>query len=168
MDQEVSGVNDQHARALRAGLRALAETSRQAGASRRVESVVLAEMAARARQGVPRRASRGTRWFSLAAAAMLVLASASGAWVASRADRRGPTLIRPAGFIELPGASVLPPLESGSIIRIALPVGALPQYGLAIPEYVVDGYVDADLLVAQDGEPRAIRLVQEMTRSSAP
>ena len=67
------------------------------------------------------------------------------------------------------GASMLPPMESGSIIRLALPVGALPQYGLPIPGDVVSGMVDADLLVAQDGVPRAIRLVRDnTTRSSAP
>jgi hypothetical protein len=77
-------------------------------------------------------------------------------------------MIRPLGFVEIPDAGMLPPLESGSIIRVALPVGSLPQYGLAIPAYAFDGHVDADLLVAQDGVPRAIRLVQDESTRSTP
>jgi hypothetical protein len=113
--------------------------------------------------------SRAGSWFSLAAAAALVMVSASGVWLASRVERPVRAAIHPAGFVEIPGAFALPPIESGSIIRVALPVGALPQYGLAIPGDVVSGEVDAELLVAQDGVPRAIRLVRDDTkRSSAP
>ena len=89
--------------------------------------------------------------------------------MASHAERPEHRLIQPAGFVEIPGASILPPMESGSIIRLALPVGALPQYSLPVPADVAGGLVDADLLVAQDGVPRAIRLVRDnTTRSSAP
>lgn len=163
-------MNEQHQRALRDGLRALADSAGGQGASPHVEPAVLAAMAEARGEG-PAPARPGLRaggWFSLAAAAALVMASVSGAWLASRAGRPGPPPIEPAGFFEIPGASALPPMESGSIIRIALPVGALPQYGLAIPGDAV-GQVDADLLVAQDGVPRAIRLVRDDSlRSSAP
>jgi hypothetical protein len=162
-------MNEQQERALREGLRALASSTREQGASPRVEAAVLARMADVTGAGAAAVRSSHGRWFPLAAAATLVLASASGTWVASRAERPRPATIQPAGFVEIPGASVLPPLESGSIIRLALPVGALPQYGLAIPGDVISGQVEADLLVAQDGVPRAIRLVRdERTRSSAP
>ena len=163
-------MNEQQERALLEGLRAIAHAAREQGASPRVESVVLARMSERAGEAAQTASGSTTgRWFSLAAAAALVLASASGAWLASRADRPQPGPIQPAGFVEIPGASMLPPMESGSIIRLALPVGALPQYGLPIPGDVVSGMVDADLLVAQDGVPRAIRLVRDnTTRSSAP
>ena len=69
-------------------------------------------------------------------------------------------------FTTLPGAVGLPELESGSVVRIALPVGALPEYGL---EIVTDGaktIVEADVLVGQDGMARAIRLVGEDERST--
>jgi hypothetical protein len=164
-------MNEQHEHALRDGLRALADRARGDGASPRVEAAVLAAIAGARREppAAARPALRAGGWFSLAAAAALVLASASGAWVASRAVSPRPGPIEPAGFLEIPGASALPPMESGSIIRIALPVGALPQYGLQIPGDAVSGHVDADLLVAQDGVPRAIRLVRDDTlRSSAP
>jgi hypothetical protein len=164
-------MNEQQERAIRDGLRALADSARGEGASPRVEGAVLAAMVGVRREGAgpARPVLKAGEWFSLAAAAALVLASASGAWVASRATPPGPGPIEPAGFLEIPGASALPPMESGSIIRIALPVGALPQYGLPIPGDSVSGHVDADLLVAQDGVPRAIRLVRDDTlRSSAP
>jgi hypothetical protein len=165
------GMNEQHERALIDGLKALAGTTRQAAASPHIEAAVLARMAAttaKTRVGVARRPSAGGRWYTLAAAAALVLASVSGAWLAHRTEPPGPAMIRPLGFVEIPDAGMLPPLESGSIIRVALPVGALPQYGLAIPAYAFDGHVDADLLVAQDGVPRAIRLVQDESTRSTP
>jgi hypothetical protein len=62
-------------------------------------------------------------------------------------------------FITLPGAAGLPDLESGSVIRIAVPVGALPEYGLDIVQGRSKTTVDADVLVGQDGLARAIRLV---------
>jgi len=65
---------------------------------------------------------------------------------------------RLAGFIPLPAAGGLPGFDSGMIVRIALPTASLPAYGLAItPESTA--MVNADLLVGQDGQARAIRLV---------
>lgn len=165
-------MNEQQQRVLAAGLKRLAETTRHASASAGVEAAVLARM----QKGPARLArssahmTRSSWWFSAAAAAALVVASAAGGWLASRAESTAtPQVIHPAGFIEIPGASVLPPIESGSIVRIALPVGALPQYGLAIPMDAIDGQVSADLLIAQDGVPRGIRLVHDdTTRSSTP
>lgn len=171
MDPQVPGMNEQHERALSEGFRALAATTSQAGASLRVEAAVLARMrSAAGAGGTPRTLSAATRWFSLAAAAVLVAVSGAGVWLASRTSPAAPgrVVIEPMGFVEIPGASVLPPIESGSIIRVALPAGALPQYGLAVQGDAVGGLVKADLLVAQDGVPRAIRLVSETTRSSAP
>jgi hypothetical protein len=62
-------------------------------------------------------------------------------------------------FITLPGAAGLPDLESGSVVRISVPVGALPEYGLDIAQVGSKTTVDADVLVGQDGLARAIRLV---------
>jgi hypothetical protein len=165
------GMNEQRERALREGLKALADSTRDQRAGPRVEAAVLAAMKGTAdrRIGADRSEGRAGGFFALAAAAALVIASASGAWLASRVERPGPAAVHPTGFVEIPGAAALPPIESGSIIRIALPIGALPQYGLAIPGDVVSGQVDAELLVAQDGVPRAIRLVRDDSlRSSAP
>lgn len=70
-------------------------------------------------------------------------------------------------FTPLPGASGLPAFESGSIVRVELPVAALPAYGLAIVPDPTRPAVEADVIVGQDGQARAIRLVplQEESRS---
>jgi hypothetical protein len=65
---------------------------------------------------------------------------------------------RLAGFIPLPAADGLPGFDSGMIVRVAIPTASLPAYGMAItPESAQT--VNADLLVGQDGQARAIRLV---------
>jgi hypothetical protein len=70
-------------------------------------------------------------------------------------------------FTPLPGASGLPAFESGSIVRVELPVAALPAYGLSIVPDPTRPAVEADVIVGQDGQARAIRLVplQEESRS---
>ena len=70
-----------------------------------------------------------------------------------------PKQVRSFEFITLPGAAGLPELESGSVVRIAVPVGALPEYGLDIVQAGSKTTVDADVLVGQDGLARAIRLI---------
>ena len=177
-------MNEQQQRALAAGLNALAETSRGARASERVEDAVLAAMAstsASVEAGFRRPVvhpvdagfsrpvvhpveagfSRPAGWFSYAAAAALLLVSLSGAWIASGVGRSLPGPIHPAGFVEIPGTSALPLLESGSIVRVSLPVASLPHYGLPIAPDAPTLFVDAEFLLAQDGMPRAIRLVND-------
>ena len=96
-------------------------------------------------------------------AAALVLAVGGTLWTA----RSVPVydIVHPAGFVALPDAAVLPDMESASIVRVSLPVTALPVYGVAIEPDVTSGSVLAELLVAQDGQARAIRLVNESDRS---
>lgn len=81
-----------------------------------------------------------------------------------RSDRQvSSPVITAEGFVFLPAAMELPDFESGSIVRMELPVTSLPEYGIEIVPSLVrsvtDGSVEADLLVGQDGQPRAIRLV---------
>jgi hypothetical protein len=61
-------------------------------------------------------------------------------------------------FIALPEAAALPDFESGRIVRVEVPLTALPAYGLDIVPDAAPNAVAADLLVGQDGVPRAIRL----------
>jgi len=70
-----------------------------------------------------------------------------------------PKQVRSFEFITLPGAAGLPELESGSVVRIAVPVAALPEYGIDILQGGSKTTVDADVLVGQDGLARAIRLI---------
>jgi hypothetical protein len=61
-------------------------------------------------------------------------------------------------FVSWPGSSTLPPLESGQLLRVALPVSMLPSLGL-VPPAARTSPVKADVLVGQDGLARAVRLV---------
>ena len=74
-------------------------------------------------------------------------------------------VVRPSGFVALPGTAGLPQFESGTIVRIELPVASLPAYGVDISPAADDLPVEADVLVGQDGQPRAIRLVTNSSRS---
>ena len=62
-------------------------------------------------------------------------------------------------FVRIPSAIGLPELESGTVLRMELPLAALPEYGLDIAPDAMRTSVEADVLVGQDGQPRAIRLV---------
>ena len=64
-----------------------------------------------------------------------------------------------ADFVLWPGAAAWPPFESGELVRVTLPLDALPALGVA-PPAAADAVVQADVLVGQDGFARAIRLVQ--------
>ena len=77
----------------------------------------------------------------------------------------GPEPATMEGFVALPAAAGLPELESGRIIRIDLPVASLPAYGVEVIPDLRRPEVEADLLVGQDGQPRAIRLVTVSSNS---
>jgi hypothetical protein len=62
-------------------------------------------------------------------------------------------------FMPIPGAAGLPAFESGRIVRVELPMSALPSYGVAIVPDAMRSAVEADVLVGQDGQARGIRLV---------
>jgi hypothetical protein len=74
--------------------------------------------------------------------------------------------VPPVEFVSLPGAASLPHFESGSIVRVDLPLSSLAAYGVDISTTGGKGPVKADVLVGQDGEPRAIRLVSRSSPSS--
>jgi hypothetical protein len=71
----------------------------------------------------------------------------------------GARIIRPDGFVALPSAAGLPAFESGEIVRVEVPLTSLPMYGIDIAPDARGPAVEADFLVGQDGQARAIRLV---------
>jgi hypothetical protein len=79
---------------------------------------------------------------------------ASHAPLPSRDVQLGP----PGEFVIVPGAAGLPPMESGSLVRMDVPVSMLPSLGVTPPPGQARA-VTADFIVAQDGLPRAVRLV---------
>lgn len=64
----------------------------------------------------------------------------------------------PSEFVIVPGAAALPAMESGTLVRMEVPVALLPSYGVTPPAGRAAN-VTADFIVAQDGLPRAVRLV---------
>ena len=65
----------------------------------------------------------------------------------------------PNEFVMVPGASALPPMESGSLVRMDVPVSMLPSLGFTPPATNLVTRVRADVIVGQDGLARAVRLV---------
>ncbi len=74
-------------------------------------------------------------------------------------------VVSPSGFVELPWSGGLPAFESGEIVRVEVPVASLPAYGFDISRGTSRS-VEADVLVGQDGLARAMRLVNNSTRST--
>ena len=104
------------------------------------------------------------RWaWTIASAASIVIALALD-WLVVR-NVQPPAAVVPdpvvdlAGFVPWPGANAWPPFESGSLMRVELPVSALPSLGLWPPQSAAS-VVEADIVVGQDGYARAVRLVQ--------
>ena len=84
---------------------------------------------------------------------------------AVRPNRPVGRVVRPSGFVALPGSTGLPQFESGTIVRMELPVASLPTYGIDISPAADDKPIQADVLVGQDGQPRAMRLINHSSRS---
>jgi hypothetical protein len=83
----------------------------------------------------------------------------------SQATHKPPSSLRgvqsiqpPSEFVMVPGALGLPEMESGSLVRMDVPVTLLPSLGVTPPANAV-AKVRADVIVGQDGLPRAVRLV---------
>jgi hypothetical protein len=68
----------------------------------------------------------------------------------------------PSEFVIVPGALGLPRMESGTLVRMDVPVALLPSLGVTPPPVAGNAAtVRADVIVAQDGLPRAVRLVAQ-------
>jgi hypothetical protein len=99
-----------------------------------------------------------------------------GAWPQAAPVRARParSLVQPAEpaaddgilrFVSLPTAVGLPEFESGRIVRVELATAMLPAYGFDVVPGSESGVVEADVLVGQDNQPRAIRFVNLKTDS---
>jgi anti-sigma factor RsiW len=119
--------------------------------------------------GRPRERSRRATiavGLSLAASVLIVASLSVGlqreASVPGSSQSVAATLAPPVSaetaFVVLPGADALPRLESGRVIRIEIPESELTVVGLWPSGHA--GWVQADVLVGQDGLARAVRLVQ--------
>jgi hypothetical protein len=110
----------------------------------------------------PQVASVGGWAWMTAAAASLVIAVALDWLVVKNTPAGG---ARPdasldvSDFVAWPGAQAWPPFESGKLMRVDLPVSALPALGLWPPPSAAS-VVEADIVVGQDGFARAVRIVR--------
>ena len=52
-----------------------------------------------------------------------------------------------------------PPFERGELLRVSLPASAMRSVGLPVSEERLDDMIQADVLVGEEGLPRAIRFV---------
>jgi hypothetical protein len=106
----------------------------------------------------------GWRLVWVAATTALLIATVSLNWMVV-SDRGGTDAVMSdlsvdlTGFVTLPGVQAWPRFESGAVVRVDLPVSALPALGLMPPASAAT-VVQADLIVGQDGFARAVRLVQ--------
>ena len=69
-------------------------------------------------------------------------------------------------FVPVPYADDPAALEGGAIVRVTLPRSALVSFGLPITDGGDAETVAADLVVAEDGTPQAIRLVSQSNANS--
>lgn len=110
-----------------------------------------------------RRGSASHRRTLLSAAALMAITVTLTWFVARNSPRSNSAAVGQAadlsGFAPWPGADAFPPFESGSLIRMDIPVSALPSLGLVAPVWAAS-VVEADVVVGQDGFARALRLVQ--------
>lgn len=80
-----------------------------------------------------------------------------------RSPRRVPgseTARSEGSFVALPGSEGLPLPSEASIYRVRMAKGDLQQFGFNVPPGVFAEMIHADLVLGEDGMPRAIRLVR--------
>ncbi|MBZ5611868.1 MAG: hypothetical protein LAP38_26710 [Acidobacteriia bacterium] len=161
------------------GMRALA-ASEPREAPQRVEQLLLARFRARSKR------RRAELWGSVGAGiAAVAAATALVFWLAPPRSQQAPAdraAVNPAGatqpaaemqvenavvrtdeiaasFYPLPVADELPPLETGMVVRVQLPMSSLRLMGLPVGEDPGET-VQADVLLGQDGLARGVRLIQ--------
>jgi hypothetical protein len=134
----------------------LAAEMAEAGAPLAIEQAVLAEFDRVKRRRI------GRRWITAMGA---VAASVAAVWLAEKRPAQQP-LEPPAGaaeaeqpFVLIP--YVLPPApdERVEVVRMQMPVAALIAAGFRMQTADVGAQAEADVMVGQDGRPRAVRLI---------
>lgn len=157
------------------GLRGLAaDGPRQAPVS--VEERLVGELRRRSR------VRRRNRWLGAGSAAIAAVLAVT-LWIRTEPIVQQPTLARAAApaalkaapeaqtapahgaevainFFPLPDADELPPIESATIVRVQLPMSSLRLMGLPVSEDRAAEFIQADMLLGQDGLARGVRFVQ--------
>jgi hypothetical protein len=164
-------------------LRALSEHDASREASPEVEGRLRAQFQSRRRRGAWRRAAV---WATAAAAAMIVFFAVANRKPSAPAPVREvarqtvvvqpevaqPPIRKAAGHARgritrpqevvtdfFPLMDPAPPFERGQLLRVELPASAMQMVGLPVREDRLADPVQADVLVGEEGLPRAIRFV---------
>ena len=172
----------------RAGLQALRAVTRDAQASQRVEMRLRQEFRTTHRTRRMRSAAVFAAWALAAAAVLVgavswwnwrlvqkqqpsnsaenmvkpgaITPGVGGSGAGNVGDSaEEPTLIadNAGDFILLPG-SLVQETDDSAIVRVRMQRGALGALGLPVNEEGVSDWIQVDLLVGQDGQPKAVRL----------
>jgi ferric-dicitrate binding protein FerR (iron transport regulator) len=160
--------SNKHDRELSAALRALAEDDARLRASPDVEKRLLSEVRAVSR------ARRRRTWLGVSSvAAALLVGIALYAWriESGQPSETAQSPSAPEEAITEVSTEFLPlqyshvPMNTGSTVRIEVPVTALVSFGLAPSDFREgNGTVQADVLVGEDGLARAVRFVRPLRK----
>ena len=169
---------------VRLALQALRETTRLVEAPQRVELRLRHEFGMRHRTAKVRSAAVFAAW-TLATAAVLFAGVSWWNWKLgqNRAGVLSPNIIKPNGlgpaqltvdtaeevrlmadndagdFTLLPG-SLPQEIDDSAIVRVGMQRGSLSALGLQVNEERLSDWIQVDLLVGEDGLPKAVRLPQ--------
>lgn len=183
---EACGARFAEAQALALALKDLGEDSAQMEASPQLEGRLIGAFREhrrgleRARYRTRRLRLRWAEWMALAAAAVVLVAV--GSWNVPRGDLNvKPSVVRTVNpetnrsvdaaglaetaedfgdFVPVPYGESVSPDDSGLVVRVSMTRGALGSLGYPVDEVQAGEVVQADVLVGEDGLPRAVRLVQ--------
>ena len=164
-------------------LRALSEQDASREASPEVEARLRVRFQTRRRRGAWRRAAA---WATAAAAAMVVFLAVTNRRPPAPAPVREvvtqAVVVQPEAALEVPVKTArrvrksatrpqevvtdffplmdpAPPFERGQLLRVELPASAMQMVGLPVREDRLADSVQADVLMGEEGLPRAIRFV---------
>ena len=106
----------------------------------------------------PRRSARPWQvWLPIAACVAIAAVAVAISRKPASAPRHAQHEWSP--FVPIPYTLPLAEGETASVVRMNVPVAALLSVGLRLPASDPTAVVTADVLVAEDGQPRAVRLV---------
>jgi hypothetical protein len=142
-------------------LRALADADAGAEASPEIESRLRQQFRSRKRT---RRVGR-LAWCASAAAGVVLVFVATVHYRQRPAPLPGPQAAVEEVVTEFyPLMDPAPPFERGRLLRVELPASAMRMVGLPVHAEHLSDPVQADVLVGEEGLPRAIRFVKFETK----
>jgi hypothetical protein len=113
------------------------------------------------------RLRRAKAWFSAISVGAVAAAIAVLVWIGPR--NANPVVQQPqrpvaeessADFYPMPDSEALPPVESGFVVRVQMPLASLELIGYPVDQDGAADPVDAEVLLGQDGLARGVRLVE--------